>query len=191
LLTRSFSKERQISYTFDIKDLPTGAVKTGLSGGTGTQTFTKIGISLDKDVFHIKNHGYVANDMLRYDYPVGGRFTVGSLDQEKDFYFVSSVYDSHNFTLNQVIGELTPLTQSRTGSKLVQQLLLQDMTATWFGAGLTFSVASGTIPAGLTLNTSTGVISGTPSAAYATATVVLQGNRLVRHVCAGINHIPD
>jgi hypothetical protein len=161
-------------YTFDLKDLPTGTVKTGLSGGTGTQTFTKIGVSVDRDVFHIKNNGFAANDMLRYDYPVGGRFTVGSLDQEKDFYFVSSIYDAHNFTLNQVIGELTPLTQSRTGTTAGTAISPTSMTAAGFGAGLTFSVASGTLPTGLTLNTSTGVVSGTPSTAYSTATVVIQ-----------------
>jgi hypothetical protein len=161
-------------YTFDLKDLPTGAVKAGLSGGTGTQTFTKIGVSVDRDIFHIKNNGFVANDMLRYDYPVGGRFTVGSLDQEKDFYFVSSVYDAHNFTLNQVIGELTPLTQSRTGTQAGNAITATDMTAAGFGSGLTFTVASGTLPSGLSLNSSTGVVSGTPSAAYSTATVVIQ-----------------
>jgi hypothetical protein len=162
------------SYTFDLKDIPTGAVKTGLSGGTGTQTFKKIGVSVDKDIFHIKNNGFVANDMLRYNYPVGGRFTVGALDQEKEFYFVSTVYDANNFTLNQVIGELTPLTQSRTGGNAGTAITATDMTASGFGAGLTFSVVSGTLPGGLSLNTSTGVISGTPNAAYSTATVVLQ-----------------
>jgi hypothetical protein len=162
-------------YTFDLKDLPSGAVKTGLSGGTGTQTFTKIGVSLDRDVFHIKNHGYAANDMLRYDYPAGGRFTVGSLDQEKDFYFVSTIYDAHNFTLNQVIGELTPLTQSRTGTNALTAITPTSMTASGFGAGLTFSVISGTLPSGLTLNTSTGVVSGTPTAAYSTADVIIRG----------------
>jgi hypothetical protein len=170
-----FQQGTSNQYTFDLKDLPTGAVKTGLSGGTGTQTFKKIGVSLDKDIFHIKNNGFVASDMLRYDYPVGGRFTVGSLDQEKDFYFVSSIYDAHNFTLNQVIGELTPLTQSRTGTNAGTAITPTALTAEGFGAGLTFTVASGTIPSGLSLNSSTGAISGTPTVAYSTATVVIQG----------------
>lgn len=161
------------TYSFNLKPLPTGAIITVISGGTGTHTFTQIGVSIDKDVFHIRNNGYVVNDMLRYDYPANGKFGVVSIDQNKDFYFVSQTYDSHNFTLNQVIGEIVPATDSRTGTNAGTAISPTSPTAVGFGAGLTYAVTNGTLPAGLSLNTSTGVISGTPTAAYSTAVVTI------------------
>ena len=161
------------TYSFNLKPLPNGSVITVISGGSGTHTFTQIGVSLDRDVFHIQNHGYVANDMLRYSYPAGGKFAVASIDQDKDFYFVSTVYDAHNFNLNQVIGELVPSTDSRTGTNAGTAIAPTTVTAVGFGAGLTYAVTSGTLPPGLALNASTGVVSGTPSAAYSTATVTI------------------
>jgi hypothetical protein len=160
-------------YTFSLKTLPTAPFITTISGGTGTHTFTQIGVSIDRDVFHIQNHGYVANDMLRYDYPAGGKFGVVSIDQDKEFYFVSQVLDNNNFTLNQVIGELVPSTDARTGTNAGTAITPTSVTAVGFGAGLTYAVTSGTLPAGLNLNASTGVVSGTPSAAYSTANVTI------------------
>jgi hypothetical protein len=86
-------------YAFTLKPLPSSAAITSISGGTGTQTFTKIGVSLDRDVFHVKNNGFVAKDMVKYIYPAGGRFTTTDAADQKDFYFVETVYDAHNFTL--------------------------------------------------------------------------------------------
>jgi hypothetical protein len=160
-------------YTFSLKTLPNAPFITTISGGTGTHTFTQIGVSIDRDVFHIQNHGYVANDMLRYNYPAGGKFGVVSIDQDKDFYFVSQVYDNNNFTLNQVIGELVPSTDARTGTNAGTAITPTSVTAVGFGAGLSYAVTSGTLPAGLSLSSSTGVVSGTPSAAYATANVTI------------------
>jgi hypothetical protein len=48
----------------------------------------------------------------------------------------------------------------------------------------TYTVSSGTLPSGLTLNSSTGAISGTPSGTYATASVTVQ----VRDSAAPANH---
>ena len=160
-------------YTFSLKTLPTAPFITTISGGTGTHTFTQIGVSIDRDIFHIQNHGYVTNDMLRYNYPAGGKFGVVSIDQDKEFYFVSTVYDANNFNLNQVIGEIVPATDSRTGGTAGTAITPTAPTAVGFGAGLTFTVTSGTLPPGLSLNASTGAISGTPNAAYSTANVVI------------------
>jgi hypothetical protein len=172
-VTNFFQQGTSTTYSFSLKPLPTSAAITTISGGTGTHTFTQIGISLDRDIFHVQNHGYVTNDMLRYNYPAGGKFGVVSIDQDKDFYFVSTVYDNNNFNLNQVIGELVPATDARTGGTAGSAITPTSVTAVGFGAGLSFAVTSGTLPTGLSLNTSTGAISGTPSSAYATANVVI------------------
>jgi hypothetical protein len=172
-VTNFFQQGTTTTYSFSLKPLPTSPAIVTISGGTGTHTFTQIGVSIDRDVFHVFNNGYTANDMLRYDYPVGGKFAVVSIDQDKEFYFVSQVLDSHNFTLNQVIGELVPATDSRTGTNAGTAITPTSVTAVGFGAGLTYTRTSGTLPPGLALNASTGVISGTPSAAYATATVTI------------------
>ncbi len=60
-----------------------------------------------------------------------------------------------NLTLTGTMTNITPL----TGSGGI--------------APLTYYVSSGTLPSGLTLNSSTGVISGTPNVAYSTASVVI------------------
>jgi len=158
------------NYLFNLKATPTGTVISSISGGTGTQTFTKIGVSLDKDIFHVKDHGYVLYDMLRYDYPADGRFGVVSLDQEKNFYFVSVRYDQHNFALNQVLLELSPATQSRTGTEAGTAIAPTEVTAIGAQLPITYAVTSGTLPAGLTLNVNTGVVSGTPSDSAGTPT---------------------
>jgi hypothetical protein len=168
-----FQQGTSTTYSFSLKPLPNAAPITTITGGSGTHTFTQIGVSLDRDVFHVYNNGYVVNDMLRYDYPAGGKFGVVSIDQDKDFYFVSQVYDSHNFTLNQVIGELVPATDARTGTNAGTAISPTSVTAVGFGVGLTYAVTNGTLPAGLALSSSTGVVSGTPSAAYSTAAVTI------------------
>lgn len=98
-----FQQGSTANYSFTLKNLPgsSGTAITSISGGTGTQKFTKIGISVDKDIFHIKDNGFTVRDMLRYEYPTGGAF--GS-DAAADYYFVETVYDSHNFTLSTVLG---------------------------------------------------------------------------------------
>jgi hypothetical protein len=148
-------------YAFTLKPTPTGAAITSVSGGTGTQTFKQIGVSLDRNIFHVKDHQYARFDMLRYEKPENGAFAVVSSDQVKNFYFVAQVLDQHNFTLNQTVGELSPQTISRTG---FSRYAITPTTVTAIGmtAPITYAVTSGTLPNGLTLNTSTGVVSGTP-----------------------------
>jgi hypothetical protein len=161
-----FRQGSSTSYTFTLKPLPNGSVITSISGGSGTHTFKKIGISLDKDIFHVKDNGFLDLDMLQYEYPEGGRFSVGDASEIKDFYFVQTRYDAHNFTLNQTTGDLSPLTVSTTVDR---GTTITPTTATPIGLTLplTFAVTSGVLPNGLSLNTSTGSISGTPVEAIA------------------------
>jgi hypothetical protein len=161
-----FRQGSSTSYTFTLKPLPNGSVITSLSGGTGTHTFQKIGISLDKNIFHVKDNGFLDLDMLQYEYPEGGRFSVGDASEIKDFYFVQTRYDAHNFTLNQTTGDLSPLTVATTVDR---GTTITPTTATPIGLTLplTFAVTSGVLPNGLSLNTTTGSISGTPVEAIA------------------------
>jgi hypothetical protein len=158
-----FQQGTSSNYSFTLKPLPTGTAITSISGGTGTQKFTAIGVSPDKDIIHLRNHEYVQNDMLKYSFPETGRFGVVSVDQEKNFYFVSTVLDAHNFQVNQTTGELVPLTINRTGADYGTAITPTEITAIGLTAPITFAVTSGTLPAGLNLNTSTGVVSGTPT----------------------------
>jgi len=123
-------------------------------------------------MIHIRNHGYTVGDMLRYTYPESGHFGVTNVGTElKDYYFVERLFGSHNLQLNFTIGELTPKLQEFIGSTAGSGTITTSITASGFTAPLTYSITSGTLPSGLSLNTSTGVISGTPDAAYSQATV--------------------
>ena len=91
------------TFAFTLKALPDSAALTSISGGTGTQTFTRIGVSLDKNIIHVKNAAFEVGDMLRYDYPVDGKFTVESAQDDVNFYFVETAYaDTHNFVVTAV-----------------------------------------------------------------------------------------
>jgi len=145
-------------YSFSLKPLPTSSTISTISGGSGTQTFTQIGVSVDKDVFHLKDNGYQVGDMLRYEYPVDGRIDA---DEDFNFYFVQTRYDQHNFNVNHTLGSITPTTISRIGTDSGSSFTPTPLNAIGFEAPLFFAVTSGVLPTGLTLNTSTGVVSGT------------------------------
>jgi hypothetical protein len=171
----SFQVGSSINYVTTLKEFPTSSSNINFtSTGSGTHKFTVIGIAVDKEIFHIKNNGYQVNDMLRYTYPAGGRFAVNDVaTEQKDYYFVQNLYGPHNFDVNWTVGETTPKLQEYIGLVATQSTVTTQMVAVGFGAGLTFSVTSGTLPAGLNLNTTTGVITGTPSAigGYTQATI--------------------
>ena len=60
---------------------------------------------------------------------------------------------------------ISPTTQTVSGSIGSAISATSSLTGTGYTGSVTYAVTSGTLPAGLTLNTSTGVISGTPTAA--------------------------
>jgi hypothetical protein len=153
------------TYKFTLKPLPTSPVITSISGGTGTQTFKQIGISLDKDIFHVKNNGFTDSEMLEYEFPAGNRFGVVDAEQIKNFYFIQTRYDAHNFTVNQTTGDLTPKTLAITVDRGTP--VTSTVTPVGLSAPIVYSVLSGTLPSGLSLNTSTGIVSGTPVEAIA------------------------
>lgn len=88
-------------YRITLKEYPDSANALAPTGGTGDQTFQKIGVSTDKDIVHIKDSNFLIKDMIQYSYPVGGRFTVATNTEEKLFYFITKVYDQHNYELSE------------------------------------------------------------------------------------------
>jgi hypothetical protein len=153
------------TYRVTLRPLPSSPVITSISGGTGTQTLRQIGISLDKDIFHVKNNGFTDAEMLEYEFPAGQRFGVSDAEQIKNFYFIQTRYDAHNFTVNQTTGDLTPKTLAITVDRGTPTT--STVTPVGLSAPIVYSVLSGTLPSGLSLNTSTGIVSGTPVEAIA------------------------
>jgi hypothetical protein len=90
-------------FNITIRALPGIAPDLAPTGGSGTQTFQKIGVSTDKDVVHIKNANFVEKDMIEYVFPENGRFTAATGEETKIYYFVERAYDSHNYLLSQSV----------------------------------------------------------------------------------------
>jgi hypothetical protein len=85
------------TFTLTIAELPDAAAIT-ISGGTATtQTLVPIGISIDKNIVHAKNSSFVEKDMVQYSFPEDGAIQTNN---NKLFYFVSKVWDAHNFLLS-------------------------------------------------------------------------------------------
>jgi len=91
-----FSPSSGDLFNIRLKNFPNDTEFLAPSGGSGTQTFTKIGVSLDKDIVHLKDSNFSRFEMLEYTFPADGNF--GS-DFEKIFYYVSVAYDTHNYKL--------------------------------------------------------------------------------------------
>lgn len=164
-------------FTLKIADLPGGAAKT-ISGGTGTQTFSPIGVSIDKDIIHVKNSDFRLFEMIEYRFPVEDENEnpiEGNLgaDINQKFYFVVQKFDQHNYKVSNVLGLVSPATQTRTETDAGTPIAPTQVNITGFTQPYSFAVTSGTLPAGLTLNTATGVISGTPTSETATRVVVI------------------
>jgi hypothetical protein len=101
----SFTNNGLGNYTFSVAALPGGTpISIPAESGSGTQTFAKIGISVDKNIVHIPNSNFAEEDMIEYSFPVDGRFDVEEVEQEKIFYFVDTAYDSHNYTISEDVG---------------------------------------------------------------------------------------
>lgn len=93
------------TYSFTVKETPDGSAVTSVSGGTGTQQFSKIGVSLDKDYISLRNHGFNVGDMLRYDYPASGRFTATGGDAgTANYFYVESTPNIHTFNISRSKG---------------------------------------------------------------------------------------
>ena len=74
-----------------------------------------------------------------------------------------------------IIPAISPATQVITGT-VGRALATPALTSTNFASAVTYSVASGSLPAGLALNATTGSVSGTPLSVQAATTVVIRGS---------------
>ena len=121
-------------YNITIAEFPDSASALSPTGGSGTQTFTKIGISLDKDIVHVRNSAFQVKDMLEYSYPVDGRFDVSSVDEEKNFYFVAKAYDQHNYELSESVFTATSATGGVTSEVTISGITYRVHTFTTVGS---------------------------------------------------------
>jgi hypothetical protein len=88
---------------FQIKVAATpGGADITVAGGTGTQKFRKIGVSIDKNILHVPFHNLVVGDMVKYVYPAGT--PVAMTNRTSDFIYVSAVYDTYNIQLDLLPG---------------------------------------------------------------------------------------
>jgi hypothetical protein len=89
-------------YQIKISATPGSGEITMTSNGSGTQKFRKIGVSVDRDIFHVPLHNLTVGDMVRYVYPSGG--AVGMTNRTSDWVYVSAVYDTYNIQLDLLPG---------------------------------------------------------------------------------------
>ena len=96
----TFFNTGEDTYAFTLKPLPDASTITSISGGIGPHVFSRIGVSVDKDIFHFRNTNYAVRDLLEYVPPEAGGVSTGSA---KRFWFVKKAYaDGHNYTLDEV-----------------------------------------------------------------------------------------
>lgn len=157
------------SYVMRVSALPGQSPINVSNDGTGTQTFTNIGISTTKDIFYVPNHGLQQYDMVKYTYPEAGRFNANEV---QDFYWVQTVYDNNTFSLTHTLGELLPEYQKIGPVDYGTAITPTTVNIVGFTSPYTFTLLNGALPLGLTLNTSTGVISGTPEEVYNSSVIV-------------------
>ena len=50
----------------------------------GVETFTRIGVSITRDIIHARNANFVEKDMVQYTFPSGGRFSAVNEAEEKE-----------------------------------------------------------------------------------------------------------
>ena len=112
-------------FTMSISSLPDGA-SISVAGGSGTQTFSQIGISLDKDIIHVKDSNFQEGDMLEYTHPQNGAFGYEIDEEVKKFFFVDTAYDAHNYLLLDFVG-FSPVVA--TGGDSVTEI--QSGNRTW------------------------------------------------------------
>lgn len=99
----------------NIAATPDGPTITAISGGTGTQTFRAISVSLDKEIIAVPGHDFQEADMVKYSYPAGGRIT--TVEAPSDYYYVERVYDSTHIALTRTKGfVLDGTTEARAAS---------------------------------------------------------------------------
>lgn len=82
----------------NVSETPGGATITAISGGTGTQTFQAISVSVDKNILAVPGHNFEEADMVLYSYPSEGEIT--TTESGQNYYYVRDIYsDGTHITL--------------------------------------------------------------------------------------------
>jgi len=108
-------------FNLEIAELPGESSISFTTTGAGSQTFTRIGVAVDKNIIHIKDANFAEKDMLEYVFPEAGRITYDT-DEQKQFFFVETAYDAHNYALNDSVAYV-PL--QATGGDVVTTVVEQ------------------------------------------------------------------
>lgn len=86
-------------FNMSIEEFPgDGAIQIDGTPASGSQQFAKIGISIDKDIVHVRDAGFAVGDMVEYQPP--SNLDIFVADFQQNYYFIEKAYDSHNFKLN-------------------------------------------------------------------------------------------
>jgi len=133
-------------HNITLKEYPDSASALAPTGGSGTQTFQKIGVSIDKDIIHAKNANFLVKDMVEYSFPAGagGRITA---DETKLFYFVQKAYDAHNYELSGSIFSPTSATGGVIGTYTSAGITYRTHTFSTVGSTNFVVSAAGSTPA--------------------------------------------
>ena len=130
-------------FTMSLSETPGGTAITYSNTGSGTQTFNRIGIALDKDIIHVRDADFNVDDMVRYDFPESGAFGYDDEGAPKRFFFIREKFDASNFRLSDRL--FSPIVA--TGGNLVQDLEINGIlyrihVFTTVGSSQTFEVQS-------------------------------------------------
>jgi len=92
--------------------------------GSGTQTFTEIGVSTDKAIWHVPNHVATVGTLVKYVYPAGGKVTISG--STSDYLYVNKIYDAYNIILGNVKGGILPFDGSSSAQAAPSAVYLRD-----------------------------------------------------------------
>ena len=81
-------------FTMTIAELPEGNAINFTSTGSGTQTFNRIGVSVDKDIVHIRDAGFQEDEMVEYK---NTSPLIYDTNEPKTFFFITNAFGSSNF----------------------------------------------------------------------------------------------
>ncbi len=154
-----------VTYTFPKTVLSISIVDATLNGTVGTVFSKTLTATPNTDITWMKNGGVLPNGLsLNSDGTLSGIPTVGGEFK----FFVTAMHTSGEYASKE-------LTMTVSAAPVVGTMSLPDgkvgkpysetLSANGYPTDMTWAIASGDLPAGLTLNPTTGEISGTPTTA--------------------------